>query len=60
VLGAVFERIEAQFRALKIGQNANRPTKLLLRCPDHGNLRAHTIMRGMAHIDPENVNAREK
>ena len=55
---AVGEQPEPQFRTLEIDQHADRPSRLLLQRPDHCDPLAHRVMRGVAHVDAEDVRPR--
>src|SRR6266851_666217 len=49
------ERPQPKFRALKIDQNADRPAVATLDIADGLDQFAHLVVRGMAHIDAEDV-----
>ena len=54
---AVGEGADAQLRALKVGQNADRAPNLLFHIADARYQRAHQLVIGMAHIDAEDIGA---
>ena len=53
----VLEGADARFGTLEIEKNANRAPAFFLERPDHSGLRAHLIMRGMAHINSKEIGA---
>jgi hypothetical protein len=54
---AVLERAEPQFRSLQIDQDADRPAVARLRRANGLDQLAHLVVRGVAHIDAEDVGA---
>jgi hypothetical protein len=45
---------------LEVNENADRASAFFLKCPDHFDLPAHLIVRGMAHVDAKKVGASMK
>jgi hypothetical protein len=54
------EFANARFGTLKIEKNANWAAAFLLERPDHCDLPAHLIMRGVAHVDAKEIGASMK
>ena len=54
---AAVEFADAQLRSLQVNENADRPPDFLLERADHRDAFAHRVMRGVAHVDPEDVGA---
>ncbi len=52
---AVGEQAEPELRPLQVDEHADRPARLLLERADHRDPRAHVVMRGVAHVDAEDV-----
>ncbi|MCY1296062.1 hypothetical protein D9M70_454310 [compost metagenome] len=52
---AFCELADAQLRALKIGENADRPTTVAFHRADALNQRAHHVVARMAHVDTEQI-----
>lgn len=55
---AIGEGADAQFRALKIGENADRALGFMLDLADDAVTGGDFIMAAMAHIQPEDIGAR--
>ena len=55
--GVVREAADAQLRALQIDQDADRPPVLELDRADRRHQLAHALVRGVAHVDAEDVGA---
>ena len=55
--GAAGEGAEPQLRSLQIDEDADRAAGLFLERADHRHPLAHDVMRGMAHVDAEDVGA---
>ncbi len=53
----VLELANAQLRALKVGQNADRTAQFLFHITDALDEGAHQVMVGMTHIDAEHIRA---
>ena len=51
------EFADAQLRPLQIDENADRPVVLLLERANHRDALAHRVVRGVAHVDAEDVGA---
>ena len=51
---------DAEFRALEVGEDADRATVLGFRAPDRRVQAAHHVERRMAHVDAEDIDARQE
>ena len=56
-LTALDEFADPQLRALKVGENADRPAELAFHGPDAADQSLHRRMVGVAHIDAEYIGA---
>ena len=54
----VLEFADAQLRALQVDQDADRPAVAVLDGADRGDQLAHPLVRGVAHVDAEDIGAR--
>ena len=57
VRAPVGKRAEPQLRPLEVDQDADRAAGLLFERADHRHPLAHRVMRGVTHVDAENVDA---
>ena len=56
----LFERADAQFRPLQIGQYGGWPMKFIFKFTDNSDARGMILRRAMAHIDAEGVGSGDK
>jgi hypothetical protein len=57
VCAAVGERAESELRPLQVDEHPDRTAGLLFERADHRHALAHDVVRGVAHVDAEDVGA---